>query len=81
MSIPARHDHDPDLVIGDSLLDYRRTLAALEIAIAALKEYQTVDDAMVKFTAGFAAKPDITDPRSMARKALNEIENALRGKS
>ncbi len=81
MSIPARRDHDPDLVIGDALLDAKRTLAALEIAVAALEQYQTVDDALVKFTAGFAAKPDTTDPRSIARKALVAIEAALRGKS
>ena len=38
MSIPARPDHDPDLVIGAALRDNRTLLAALETAEVQIAE-------------------------------------------
>lgn len=37
MSIPARPDHDPDLIIGDALLVARNEIARLAAELAALR--------------------------------------------
>lgn len=67
----------PDKHRAELMAFIERQNEALATAFFALEHYQYVEDEVVKFTKGFAAKPGDIDPNGRARYAITAINAIL----